>query len=156
MSTSTLTSALLSAPPPPRCFISGVNRKTGLLEMRRRRRPLTISASSRGHDNYDGRLVDEDMIMLRMRIHDAEMLEEDNHQPPSNWMRWEKQYYAHYNSDICEGVGLLQSQLMNTRPSVALGMLALVTISVPISTAALMFPLLDIFKGILASGNIHF
>nr|XP_008339576.2 uncharacterized protein LOC103402614 [Malus domestica] len=155
MSTSTLTSALLSAPPPQR-FISGVNRKTGLLEMRRRRRPLTIYASSRGHDNYDGRLVDEDMIVLRMRIHDAEMLEEDNHQPPSNWMRWEKQYYAHYNWDICEGVGLLQSQLMNTRPSVALGMLALVTISVPISTAALMFPLLDIFKGILASGNIHF
>ncbi|XP_009358920.2 uncharacterized protein LOC103949526 [Pyrus x bretschneideri] len=156
MSTSTQTSALLSAPPPPRRFISGVNRKTGLLEMRRRRRPLTISASSRGPDNYDGRLVDEDMIVLRMRIHDTEMLQEDNHQPPSNWMRWEKQYYAHYNSDICKGVGLLQSQLMNTRPSVALGMLALVTISVPISTAALMFPLLDIFKGILGSGNIHF
>ncbi|KAB2604452.1 hypothetical protein D8674_036903 [Pyrus ussuriensis x Pyrus communis] len=156
MSAAMVISALHSALPPPRHFNSGVNRKMGLLEMRRRRRPPTISASSRGHDNYDGRLVDEDMIVLRMRIHDAEMQDEDNHQPPSNWMQWEKQYYAHNNSDICEGVGLLQSQLMNTRPSVALGMLALVILSVPISTVALMFPLLDIFKGILGSGNIHF
>ncbi|XP_068331759.1 uncharacterized protein [Pyrus communis] len=155
MSTAILISAHHPALPPPRHLNSGSNRKTGLLEIRRRRCPMTISASSRGHDNYDGRLVEEDMIVLRMRIHDAEM-QDDDHQPPSNWMQWEKQYYAHYNSDICEGVGLLQSQLMNTRPSVALGMLALVTLSVPVSAAALMFPLLDIFKGILDNGNIHF
>lgn len=108
---------------------------------------MKVSASC-DRDNHDGKLVDEDMIVLRMRIHDIKMTSDQN-EPPSNWMEWEKRYYANYNSDICEAVGLLQTQLMNTRPSLALGMLALITLSVPFSAAALMSPFLDIFKGML-------
>lgn len=113
-------------------------------------------SASYDRDNHDGKLVDEDMIVLRIRIHDMKMTERrDQNEPPSNWMEWEKRYYANYNSDICEAVGLLQSQLMNTRPSLALGMLALITLGVPFSTAALMSPLLGIFKGMMVDG-IHF
>lgn len=142
----------LPSPTPP-CSNSGIHQphlKTGLFEMQRRRRrrhPLKIFASC-GRDNYDGKLVDEDMIVLRMRIHDMKMaaeMQDGDHKPPANWMQWEKRYYDNYNSDIFEAVGLLQAHLMNTRPCVFLGMLALITLSVPISTAAL----LDIFKGIL-------
>ena len=156
MSNAMATSSLCSAVSPRPLFSSGdpAHSKTGLVCLqRRRRRPLMICASS-DRDNYDGKLVDEDMIVLRMRIRDIEMTEtsDRNGPPTSNWMEWEKRYHKNYNADVCEAVGLLQSQLMNTRPCLALGMLALVTLSVPVTTAALMSPLLDIIKGILASG----
>ncbi|KAK9935235.1 hypothetical protein M0R45_022345 [Rubus argutus] len=154
MATSSLCPALA---PKPSSFSSGNrprSKKTGFVHLQRRRL-LKVSASY-DRDNHDGKLVDEDMIVLRIRIHDMKMTERrDQNEPPSNWMEWEKRYYANYNSDICEAVGLLQSQLMNTRPSLALGMLALITLSVPFSTAALMSPLLGIFKGMMVDG-IHF
>ena len=53
---------------------------------------------------------------------------ERNYEPPSEWMHWEKQIYTSYDSFICEMMGLLQIQLMNTRPSLALGILALLII----------------------------
>lgn len=157
MSKAIATSSLCPALAPKPCFNSGNrprSKKTGFVHLQRRRH-LKVSASC-DRDNHDGKLVDEAMIVLRMRIHDIEMTEtRDQNEPPSNWMEWEKRYYANYNSDICEAVGLLQSQLMNTRPSLALGMLALITLSVPFSTAALMSPFLDIFKRMLVDG-IHF
>ncbi|PRQ40885.1 hypothetical protein RchiOBHm_Chr4g0440931 [Rosa chinensis] len=154
MSKAMTTSSLCLAVSPRPWFNSGNQTcsKTGLVRLQRRRSPLKVFASC-DRDNHDGRLVDEDMIVLRMRIRDIEMTEtRDPNRPPSNWMEWEKRYHANYNSDVYEAVGLLQSQLMNTRPSLALGMLALITLSVPVSTAALMSPLLDIIKGILANG----
>lgn len=116
---------------------------------------MKVSASY-DRDNHDGKLVDEDMIVLRMRIHDIEMTEtSDRNEMPSHWMEWEKRYHAHYNSDVYEAVGLLQSQLMKTRPCLALGILALFTLSVPVTTAALMSPLFDIVKGILLANGIQ-
>ncbi|KAF8390031.1 hypothetical protein HHK36_024552 [Tetracentron sinense] len=91
--------------------------------------------------NYDGKLVDENMIVLRKRIHEMKMIE-----PPSDWMEWEKQYYANYDSDICEAMGLLQSLLMKTRPSLALGMVALITLSVPASIVMVLFNFMEIAK----------
>lgn len=112
-----------------------------------------VYASNRdayGHD-YDGKVVDENMIILRKRIHEMR-IEKTNHEPepPSHWMEWEKQYYVNYDSRIREAVELLQSEVMNnTRPSLALGMVALIMLSVPTSMVVIMFHLVEVAKGIL-------
>lgn len=102
--------------------------------------------------DYGGKLVDENMIVLRMRIREMRMLETD-HAPPSGWKDWEKQYYAQYDSDVCAAVGLLQSHLMNMRPSLAIGVVLLFVFCVPISTVVLMFHAVEIAKGMLS--GIH-
>ncbi|OAY57136.1 hypothetical protein MANES_02G073500v8 [Manihot esculenta] len=101
-----------------------------------RRRGLTIAMAFNKPDHNDqGSLVDDNMIVLRVRMREMKMMEEFDY-PPSHWMEWEKQYYAHhnYNTDVCEAVGLLQNFLMNIRPSIALGILALLFMCVLIST----------------------
>ncbi|KAF1879272.1 hypothetical protein Lal_00047946 [Lupinus albus] len=110
--------------------------------------------SNRGEadQNFGGRLVDESMIVLRKRIHEMNMIER-NYEAPSDWMDWEKRYYTSYDSIICESMGFLQTQLMNTRPSLALGVMALVALSVPTSTALVLFHLVDFTKVALA--GIH-
>jgi hypothetical protein len=50
-------------------------------------------------------------------------------------------------------MGILQTQLMNTRPSVALGAMAFVAISVPTSSILIFLHLLELAKSILA--GIH-
>ncbi|KAI3453100.1 hypothetical protein Pfo_009763 [Paulownia fortunei] len=104
------------------------------------------------HHNYRGRLVDENLIVLRKRIHETKMIEM-NYEPPMEWMAWEKRFYASYDSIIRDAMGLLQSYLMESRPSVAFGMIALITLSVPTSTAVAMFNLLELTKGVLS--GIH-
>lgn len=59
---------------------------------------------------------------------------ERSYEPPADWMQWEKQYYAHYDEILSKLVGILQNQLMSTRPSLPLGMLFLALMSVPTST----------------------
>lgn len=105
------------------------------------------------HDqNFDGRMVDENLIILRKRIHEMKVIER-NYEPPSEWMDWEKRFYANYDSIICDAMGLLQSQLMETRPSLALGIIALIALSLPTSTGVIMFHLMDIIKGIIHLGG---
>ncbi|XP_019452448.1 PREDICTED: uncharacterized protein LOC109354413 [Lupinus angustifolius] len=113
-----------------------------------------VMSSNRGaaDQNFGGRLVDESMIVLRKRIHEMNMIER-NYEPPSEWMDWEKGYYTSYNSNICEAMGFLQTQLLNTRPSLALGVMALVAISVPISSALVLFHFLEFSKAAMA--GIH-
>nr|DAD35518.1 TPA_asm: hypothetical protein HUJ06_006158 [Nelumbo nucifera] len=94
---------------------------------------------------FDGRVVDENMIVLRKRIQEMKMVKQKN-EPLSEWMDWEKQYYANYLRDIFEAVGLLQSQLMNARPSLGLGMMTLVTLSVLVSTTLALFQFMEIAK----------
>ncbi|KAK6931009.1 hypothetical protein RJ641_002802 [Dillenia turbinata] len=101
---------------------------------------------------YGGRLVDESMIVLRKRLHEMKMVER-NYEPPSHWMDWEKRYYTSYDSIICEVVGFLQSQLMNTRPTLALGFMALLTLSVPTTIVVLLFQMLELTK--LITTAIH-
>ncbi|XP_050253602.1 uncharacterized protein LOC126699694 [Quercus robur] len=123
----------------------------------RKRKPfsLIVNASrERKGRHYGGRLVDENMIVLRVRMKDLKM-QETKEEPPSNWMEWEKQYYAYYDEDVCEAVGHLQSYLMSIRPSLALGMVALVTLSVPISTGVVLFHIIEMAKRIL-SGCMFF
>ncbi|XP_022877202.1 uncharacterized protein LOC111395439 [Olea europaea var. sylvestris] len=105
------------------------------------------------HDqNFDGRMVDENLIILRKRIHEMKVIER-NYEPPSEWMDWEKRFYANYDSIICDAMGLLQSQLMETRPSLALGIIALIALSLPTSTGVIMFHLMDVIKGIIHLGG---
>ncbi|KAJ7943038.1 Mediator of RNA polymerase II transcription subunit [Quillaja saponaria] len=82
-------------------------------------------------------------------------MEERNYEPPENWMDWEKDYYTSYDSMICEAMAVLQSQLMNTRPSLALGMMALVMLSVPMSTTLIMFHLVDMIMSKLVFTGFH-
>ncbi|KAL5809976.1 hypothetical protein ACOSQ4_026544 [Xanthoceras sorbifolium] len=121
----------------------------------RKRKPSTLiifatSSRSGGGSNskknnkggeHRGRLVDENMIVLRMRIQETLRNEEEEATPPSNWMEWEKSYYAHngYNEDVFEAIGFLQNCLMNIRPGLALGFIALVALSLVMSTGVVVF-----------------
>ncbi|KAK4711991.1 hypothetical protein R3W88_006504 [Solanum pinnatisectum] len=95
-------------------------------------------------------IVDENMIILRMRIKDMKLLETEKSGPPSNWMGWEKKYFARYNEDVCEAIGLLQMYLMETRPALALGMLALICLSLSsLTTYFLVQQVMEMAKFIL-------
>ncbi|WMV16904.1 hypothetical protein MTR67_010289 [Solanum verrucosum] len=94
-------------------------------------------------------MVDENMIVLRMRIKDMKLLETEKSGPPSNWMGWEKKYFSHYNEDVCEAIGLLQMYLMETRPALALGMLALICFSLSLSSYFLVHQVIQMAKFIL-------
>ncbi|KAJ4901345.1 Uncharacterized protein Rs2_15296 [Raphanus sativus] len=111
-----------------------------------KKKKMNVSAAaSSGKDHYyrGGRLVDENMIVLRKRIHEMKMVER-NYEPPSHWMDWEKRSYSSYDSAICYSVGLLQSFFMNSRPTVAIATLLLLLVSVPVSSSVLAFGLLDL------------
>nr|XP_033512854.1 uncharacterized protein LOC104099573 [Nicotiana tomentosiformis] len=114
---------------------------------------LAMKREANDQNYYNGRNVDENMIVLRKRIQEMKMIEK-NYEPPAEWMVWEKKIYGNYNSSICEAMGLLQSLLMNTRPGLALGMVALVALSVPISTVVVLFNLVEFTKGVLAGVHI--
>ena len=115
----------------------------------RRRGRFTVAASvgEKNKRDYWGRQVDENMIMLRLRIKEMK-IKETNYEPPSNWMEWEKQYYSRYNNDVYEALGLLQGYIMNMRPSLAFGVIALVTFSVLISAGVGLFHAIYIVKRI--------
>lgn len=108
------------------------------------------SSGAYNSQNYSGhRMVDENLIVLRKRIHEMKIIER-NYEPPAEWMDWEKRYYASYDTYICEAMGFLQSHLMNTRPSLAIGMVALVALSVPTSTVVVLSHFFDIMNASVA------
>ncbi|CAA2934669.1 Mediator of RNA polymerase II transcription subunit 18 [Olea europaea subsp. europaea] len=115
--------------------------------------PVFAVRKDAGHDkgHQRGRLIDENMIVLRMRIHQMKMAEENQAPPlpPENWMEWEKKWYVNYDSDVFEAVGLLQNLLMDSRPSLVLGMVAVMILSGSTSLAFLLFHLVDILKGMI-------
>ncbi|GMH26242.1 hypothetical protein Nepgr_028085 [Nepenthes gracilis] len=100
-----------------------------------RTRVLALRREPHDRDFFcNGRFVDENMIVLRKRIHEMKMIER-NYETPSDWTEGEKELFSGYGAFICEVFGALQSQLMSTRPSLAIGMVALVTLSVPTAAA---------------------
>ncbi|KAJ4869113.1 Uncharacterized protein Rs2_01374 [Raphanus sativus] len=107
-----------------------------------KRRSQTLACGG-GYYYKGGRVVDENMVVLRKRIHEMKMVER-NYEPPSHWMQWEKRFYCGYDASICDALCILQTFLMNSRPSVAFGALLLVLVSVPVSTAFFAFRILDI------------
>ncbi|KAL2457532.1 uncharacterized protein Fot_56196 [Forsythia ovata] len=58
---------------------------------------LACRESGSYHSDYRaGRLVDENMIVLRKRIRERKKMER-SYEAPADWMQWEKQYYAYYD-----------------------------------------------------------
>eukprot|EP00257_Ricinus_communis_P011494 XP_002532637.2 uncharacterized protein LOC8268623 [Ricinus communis] len=119
-------------------------------------RMVMFSASnreSRKRGYSSGRLVDENMITLRMRIREMKMLEtSDEEQLPLGWMEWEKKLFLHYNEHVYEALGFLQNHFMNTRPCLALGLVAVAVLCVPISTGVVLFHFMHFSKDILSLG----
>lgn len=123
----------------------------------RRKKPSIISmaaSSSRGSNSkgrdYGGRLVDENMIVLRLRIRETKLSEKSDEQLPSDWMEWEKKYYVDYTKDVCEAMGLLQNCLMDMRPSFTLGMIAIVILGVLVSSGVALLHAVEIIRTILS------
>lgn len=123
---------------------------------RRRKHGAAVSAAK--PDGYEGgcsgRLADEGMIILRKRIHEMKMIER-KYEAPRDWMEWEKRYYACYDEYVCRFVGVLQSHLMSSRPSVALGMLAFVMVSVPVSSAVILSRAVKVAVGTLSGVHLN-
>ncbi|KAI3733873.1 hypothetical protein L6452_13331 [Arctium lappa] len=118
-------------------------------------RPTRLSVFAAKGDAMGGRnrMVDENMIVLRKRIHEMKM-EERSYEPPSEWMDWEKKYYVSYNAFICESMRVLQSGLMNTRPSLAIGIMVLIALSLPVSSFVVVSNAMEIGKGVLSGNGI--
>ncbi|PSR88168.1 Histone-lysine N-methyltransferase, H3 lysine-79 specific like [Actinidia chinensis var. chinensis] len=100
--------------------------------------------------DYNGSLVDENMVVLRQRIREMKVAERE-YVTPRDWMEWEKRYVCgSYDSDVCEAMGLLQSTLMETRPCLALGIVALIVFSMSTFTTVVIFTLVEMTMAILA------
>ncbi|XP_019417677.1 PREDICTED: uncharacterized protein LOC109328594 [Lupinus angustifolius] len=115
---------------------------------------MVVKMSSReiGDGEHLERRVDESMIVLRLRIKEMKMkmMEMNDNEAPCEWMEWEKKCYDHYDEDVCEAIGFLQCFFMSLRPSVALGLLTLVVMSVMICLGVGFFYALDIARTLLS------
>ncbi|XP_066313983.1 uncharacterized protein [Miscanthus floridulus] len=113
-------------------------------------------ASSRRDDaefscnNGGGRMVDEGMVVLRRRIHEMEAAER-GWEPPQEWAAWEKEWYATYDADVCQLLGVLQAFLTSSRPGVGVGLVAVLVLAVPASAFVLVSLLLDASRAIVSS-----
>ncbi|KDP22669.1 hypothetical protein JCGZ_02511 [Jatropha curcas] len=121
------------------------------LPFRRKTNLGPVIVKARGEANY-GRdywdmSVDENMITLRKRIKEINMLEK-NDEP--DWMEWEKEYFIHYNNDVCEAMGLLQNYLMSVRPSLGIGTMIFVTFCILFFAGTVSFHALEIARGIVS------
>ncbi|XP_042447788.1 uncharacterized protein LOC122032544 [Zingiber officinale] len=104
--------------------------------------------------NDSGRLVDEDMIVLRKRIYEMKMAEA-SYEAPTEWADWEKRYYTSYHANVCDVLCLLQTVLMSTRPSFAIGIAVVMALSVPTSAVFISFHLVEALKAISLAGVMH-
>ncbi|KAK4279873.1 hypothetical protein QN277_011578 [Acacia crassicarpa] len=115
---------------------------------------VVARASGSGRDHRWGRQVDENMIMLRLRIREIKMMEEqkDDEEEGSGMMRWEREYYVgEYGKHVCEVLGLLQSYLMTVRPCLAVGIVLLVAFSVFMSSGLLLFNSINMMNTLCSS-----
>ncbi|KAK4279872.1 hypothetical protein QN277_011577 [Acacia crassicarpa] len=117
---------------------------------------VVARASGSGRDHRWGRQVDENMIMLRLRIREIKMMEEekkdDEEEEGSGMMRWEREYYVgEYGKHVCEVLGLLQSYLMTVRPCLSAGIVLLVALSVFMSSGLLLFNSINMMNTLCSS-----
>ncbi|KAF3777525.1 hypothetical protein EJ110_NYTH45570 [Nymphaea thermarum] len=75
-------------------------------------RSQILATSIRASDdwNFGSRIVDENMFLLRKRIHEMKMVER-NYEAPAGWMDWEKKYHLAYASHAHENISFRQSTL---------------------------------------------
>ncbi|GER48075.1 ABC transporter of the mitochondrion 2 [Striga asiatica] len=119
------------------------------------KRAITVKAKKNDKNNDHGKSVDENMIVLKMRIKKMKALESIKNEaskPSSDWLEWENKFFRRYHENICDSMEFLQSYLMNTRPSVAMGMLILVAMS--FSSSVVMVNALKMAKELLAGCHV--
>ncbi|XP_075475614.1 uncharacterized protein LOC142506804 [Primulina tabacum] len=129
---------------------------------RTKRLVLKKSVSAKQYENEDNDAgkssVDENMIVLRMRIKKMKALEvasKERVTPSSEDSKeWEKKLFALGHENVYETTENLQSYLMKTKPSVALGMLALFVMCVPLSSPFAVDNVLKVVKGLLAGCHV--
>ncbi|KAI3817258.1 hypothetical protein L1987_11047 [Smallanthus sonchifolius] len=99
-------------------------------------------------DGSSGKMVDENMIVLRERIRKMKC-DGDDDWLPDNWMEWEKTYTysGRYHSDVYKAVAVLQRFLMESRPSVALGLVALFAVGGGVAGVTVLRWLIDLVPG---------
>lgn len=107
-----------------------------------------------GDSDYVGKTVDDNMIMLRMRIRENKLVEMTK-EPPMDWMEWEKKYYANngYNEDVYQVLGFLQNYLMNVRPGLALGLILVLGLSLVLSTGVVFSHAIQMVRALV--NNVH-
>ncbi|XP_054782113.1 uncharacterized protein LOC129289380 [Prosopis cineraria] len=127
---------------------------------RRQRRVggMAIVRAIGGREHRWGRLVDENMIVLRLRIREMKIMEKKNEKEEEDddddkgMMEWERKYYVgEYGEHVCEVVGLLQSYLMSVRPCFAMAMMLLVALSVFISSGLFLLNSINTMKALFSS-----
>ncbi|KAI3467008.1 hypothetical protein Pfo_023671 [Paulownia fortunei] len=106
---------------------------------------LAMKSDANSEKGHDHKLVDQNMVVLKMRIQEMRMKDQENRTAPSDrWMDWEKQWYKNYDSDVYEAVGFLQILMMNSRPSLVAGVVALLMFSASTSLVLVLSYLLGI------------
>lgn len=80
----------------------------------------------------DYRPVDENMIVLKMRIQEMETKERENHLERGN------EWYENYETNVYDFVGIVQMLMMNNRPSLVLGVIVLLLITSSTSLATVL------------------
>lgn len=130
-------------PPPVRLPRRAGGRRAVLLGAGRRNGWGADGGSSSSSEG--GRLVDEDMATLRRRIREAraESSEEDGildaddggiPLPPTGWTELEERHHhGSYVVGVRGAVGLLEALLVNARPGLGAGLLAVLLLGVPAS-----------------------
>lgn len=132
--------AAFSSFPAPSAFSFGSSPLQGpKLHMKRRSTLLVAACDKDANDHhFSGRLVDENMAVLRERIHEMKVGVK-KYEAPSEWMGWEKQYHERYRLDVCELMGMVQRWLLSSRPCVGLACVAVVALSLPTTVLVTVF-----------------
>ncbi|KAK9060040.1 hypothetical protein SSX86_020744 [Deinandra increscens subsp. villosa] len=138
--------------PPPGAPFSGKLRhpKSPFLNHNQNQNRVTTMAFKK--EGSGGKMVDENMIVLRERIRKVKAEMEcggGDDWLPENWMQWEKTYVysGGYYSDIFEAVAFLQRFLMDSRPSVALGLVAVFAVGGSTAAMAVLWCLMNSIPG---------
>lgn len=92
---------------------------------------LAMRRDGKREKRRDHKVVDENMVVLKMRIEEMKVKEREEAAAPLI----EREWYKNYDSDVYELVGLLQMVMMNNRPSLVLGVVALLVLSSSTSLA---------------------
>ncbi|KZV52975.1 hypothetical protein F511_31908 [Dorcoceras hygrometricum] len=102
--------------------------------------------------------VDGNMIILQMRIKKLKALETASKErvasSSSDPEEWEKKSFTTHHENVYEILEVLRSYMLKTKPSVALGMLALFAMSVTLSSPVAVDNVLKVLKGLLSGCHV--
>lgn len=132
-----------------------------LIATRRR----AVIKSKQGHliSHEEGESVDENPVILKIDLKKMKfLLEASKNQDDqerilpssSDLIEWERKLLNDYQVDVFEVIELLLSSLMSTRPSLALGVLAMMAMSVPFTESVFLENLFKVAKRLLGGSHV--